>query len=116
MNSTYLGETPVDLFTDPEFKNYGPKEWAMHFITTCGQIEGDHHSKWVLDQVARVLHGGVPKVTLARWSDGNEEHRVHGVPATEEYLKWVKEMKGNITVDDEGVEEPEYTYDEGIAP
>lgn len=30
---------------------------ALEYISRFGQIEGDHHSKWVIDQVARVLTG-----------------------------------------------------------
>ena len=30
---------------------------AMELIERYGQIDGDHHKAWVLDQVARVLKG-----------------------------------------------------------
>jgi len=116
MNAKYLGETAIDIASHHRFKNYTPKDWAMYFISSYGQIEGDHHSKWVLDQAARALHGGVPEVKLAKWDNGYEEERVQQVPATQAYLDWVKEMKGEITIDEDGEEEPEYTYDEGIAP
>ncbi len=111
MTPNYLGETAMDISTHPEYKNYTGKDWAMHFIHSYGQIEGDHHSKWVLDQVARAMHGGVPTVKLAKWDDGQEEYRVSELSETKEYLAWIKEMLG-----EEVDGEYEYDYDEGIAP
>lgn len=104
---TYLGEVPVDISTHEEYKNYTPKDWAMYFITAYGQIQGDHHSKWVIDQVARILLGAAITVKKASWSDGTVDYRisVDEDKPSQEYLAWVKEAK------DEG-----YDYDEGIAP
>lgn len=111
METKYLGETPVDISTHPEYKNYTNKEWAMYFISRYGQIDGDHHAKWVLDQVSRALHGGVPTVTLYKWDDGQEEYGVD-LSETKEYLAWVEKMLGDT--DEEG--DREYGYDTGIAP
>lgn len=52
---SYLGETAVDVSTHPEFKHYIANDWAMSFISRYGQIDGDHHKTWVLDQVVRYL-------------------------------------------------------------
>jgi hypothetical protein len=108
----YLGETPVDVKTHPEFKNYTPADWAMYFIERFGQIDGGHHKQWVLDQVARILKGTPVEVRLAKWADGHEEYRVSTAETpSKEYLKWVEEMKGELDGD-----EYEYDYDEGTAP
>jgi len=115
-DKTYLGEVPIDIATHPIYKNYTPKDWAMYFISSYGQIDGSHHSKWALDQVARALHGGVPEVKLAKWDDGEENYRVGDISETKEYLAWVEEMKGETVTDEYDEEEREYEYDTGIAP
>lgn len=107
----YLGETKVDIKTHPVFKKYTTVDWMMYFIESYGQIDGEHHKTWVLDQAARIAHGNKIEVKLAKWDDGQSEYRVNLVKApTKEYKNWVKEMK-------DGEDGPEsYSYDEGIAP
>lgn len=69
---------------------------ALDLIGRYGCIDGAHHKDWVLDQVARALHGGVE-------IDGR-------YTATEKYRLWVACLKA-------GEDGPEtYGYDEGIAP
>jgi hypothetical protein len=108
--STYLGEYEVDIKTTP-FANYGPAEWALHFIERYGGNDGAHHKQWVLDQVARILTGTRVIVTEARWQGGVREWRFHTYrPASDRYWKWVEEMKS-------GEDGPDtYTWDEGITP
>jgi hypothetical protein len=76
-----------------------------------GQYGGGHHKAWVLDQVTRILHGTEVIVTLARWSNGYEEHRFNlADEPSEAYDHWVKEYM-------DGEDGPEtYGYDIGIAP
>lgn len=106
----YLGEVPVSTEDSP-YKGYDASKWALLFITMYGGIDGAHHKDWVLDQVARALHGGVPTIKLASWDDGQTEYRVSSIEATAEYSAWVETMKG---VDEDG--EDMYDYSEGTAP
>jgi hypothetical protein len=103
----YLGEFPHELSPAPT-----PAEWAIIYISRYGGIDGDHHKQWVLDQVARILHGVPVIITMARWSDGTEEMRHRTGEATESYLRWVDEQRGELCGD--GLHE--YEYSEGIAP
>jgi hypothetical protein len=105
----YLGQFPVDV-KQTKYKDYTPSDWAMYFIERYGQIDGAHHKLWVLDQVARILKGTPIVVEVAKWDNGVEEYRISTGDQSKEYAIWVNEMIG----DDDG--EPEYTYDEGIAP
>lgn len=102
----YLGEFPADLTTSVYF-DYEAIDWAIHWIEQYGQIDGEHHETWVLDQIARILYGTKVIVTEARWKDGKTELRFKlADPPSEEYADWVEEMTGD----------GEYEYDTGIAP
>lgn len=102
----YLGETPVKNMEGTPFEGFGPKEWALYYMDRYGQIDGAHHKQWVLDQVARILHGTKVVVSLAKWDDGTQEYRVDTViKPTSAYTKWVKAHCKDG-----------YNYDEGIAP
>ena len=106
----YLGETPYDLSTHPVYKAFGAKDWALKYIGDYGGIDGDHHKAWVLDQVARLLHGAKMTATEARWSNGHSELRFEVGDPTAEYHTWVAEVKS-------GEDGPEtYDYDVGIPP
>ena len=100
--STYLGEFPKEV-------SRTPSEWALLIIERCGQIDGEHHKAWVLDQVARVLLGAPVTVTEARWTDHAPEERFT-VGTCEAYESWVCAMKA-------GKDGPDtYGYDDGGAP
>lgn len=73
-------------------------ERALRVIERFGGIDGDHHKTWVLDQVARALHG-------CKLQDIDNEKT-----ETPAYKEWVKQMCDG----DDGPET--YSYDEGIAP
>lgn len=107
----YLGETPV-LQEESPYAGFGPKEWALAYITAYGGIDGDHHKAWVLDQVAHILHGTPIHIKLAKWDNGTEEYRFNTGKPSEEYHQWVKD----ICEVDEVTGEAEYDYNEGIAP
>lgn len=109
-NMAYLGETEVDLSTDPNYKDYTRADWAMVYVERYGQIDGAHHKTWVLDQVARVLKGCPVTAVLATWDEYPPEYRFQ-VGTCQEYEDWVLAMRGDL-IDDEY----EYDYDEGIAP
>jgi hypothetical protein len=96
----YLGEFPTDARSD-----WTARRWATYYIQAYGGIDGEHHKAWILDQVARILHGTPVIVTEARWENGEREIRFRTGPPSETYLTWVEGMKAG-----------EYSYDEGIAP
>lgn len=105
----YLGETPTDICRSP-FHAHKKEDWAMSFIEAYGQIDGDHHKAWVLDQVARILNGTKVIVTTARWEDGHKEYRINVGKPSKKYLGWVKSMQFGEDGDET------YGYEEGIAP
>jgi hypothetical protein len=112
---TYLGEETLLNLQGTPFEHFTPKEWALEFIGRYGQIDGAHHKQWVLDTVARILHGTPVIVKRAAWQDGairQTEYRVDTGPPSPGYNAWLMDMQGDI--DENG--EPEYGYDEGIAP
>lgn len=105
----YLGEKKIDI-KKTEYKDYGPKDFVLLWIQQYGSIDGAHHKTWVLDQVARILHGSPVLAKMASWEGGHTELRLNLDDATPEYHKWVAECK-------DGEDGPEsYGYDEGIAP
>ena len=104
----YLGEFDVDISTTP-YANHTPSDWAMEWIGRYGQIDGAHHKAWVLDQVARILHGTQVIVKEARWTNGESEYRLQLADPTPEYNAWVDEMRGEY---DEEYEEYEYEFED----
>lgn len=53
------------------------KEKQIHdLLYQYGQIDGDHHKTWVIDQVMRILHGDNYEAQIKEYeykdSDGNE--------------------------------------------
>jgi hypothetical protein len=108
----YLGETPINIAEHPDYKSWPVAQWALLYIHMYGQIDGDDHKGWVLDQVARILLGTPVMVSLAKWDNGHEEERFNTGQPSADYLGWVEMMRGKT--DENG--EREYSYDEGIAP
>ena len=70
----YLGEFDVDL-AKTKYWLWGKEEWAIFWIGMYGQIDGDHHKLWVIDQVMRILQGTKVIVSEARWENGHKEYR-----------------------------------------
>lgn len=91
----YLGETNVDWKETPRFKDYTTNDWILYFIDSF-YCDGDHHSKWLIDQIARIANGCPINVKIARWDDGLWEYRVSIDDTTEAYDKWLKSMKEDI--------------------
>ena len=110
----YLGETVLTSLADTPFEKYRPEDWALYFIGSYGQIDGDHHKLWVMDQVARILLGTPMIVKLARWQNGTTEYRCSTGEPTEQYRGWVEAMKGKVVDPETG--ETEYYYDPGTPP
>lgn len=106
----YLGQVPVD---PKDLPARTPFDLAMMYIEAYGQIAGDHHKLWVLDQVARIYHGTPVVFELAKWSNGEEELRFTTGEPSDAYKAWVLECRGEF---DEEEGEYEYCYDEGIPP
>ena len=110
--TTYLGETPVDIRKHPTYRFYTREDWALVWLMRYGQIDGEHHKAWVIDQVARILHGTPVVVTLAKWADGKgtQEYRLDLGEPSQMYKAWVRRSKA-------GEDGPNtYSYCEGIAP
>ena len=82
----------------------------MYYIESYGQIDGDHHKLWVLDQIVRIMKGCEIVLKIAKWGDGQTELRIDTGKESKKYLEWVKEMKNGEDGEDT------YGYDEGIAP
>ena len=114
MENKYLGEKTVKIEDSP-YSKYEKGDWAMYFLERYGQIDGSHHKLWVLDQIARVMHGTPIIIRLAKWDNGQSEYRIETGKPSKEYRGWVKEMKGKYirTADYNGYE---YSYDVGIPP
>ena len=106
----YLGETVVSKFDTEEFQNFGAADFAMYFVESYGQIDGEHHKTWVLDQVARILMRTEVIIKLAKWEDGTQEYRLETGEPSDTYVEWVELMKDEVNG------EYQYSYDEGIAP
>ena len=107
----YLGETPIDI-SDTVYSEYTPKDWALFYIKKYGGIDGAHHKDWVLDQVVRLLTGAVPKFSLRKWANGQEELTFdESEMTTPEYEAFVLEYEDR---DENG--EVQYEYNTGIAP
>jgi hypothetical protein len=101
---TYLGSKPLDIATHPIFKDYAPKDWALYWIERYSSIDGAHHKTWLIDQIARILHGAPIMGKVASWTDHADEYRF-SVGTCPGYGEWVIEMGGE-----------DGDYDEGIAP
>lgn len=114
----YLGEFDRDI-SITRFAKYKPSDWALYYIASYGQLDGENHKLWVLDQVARILNGTPMIVKYAMWGpseeapDGHEEARVDTGEPSKKYLAWVEMMRGEY---DEDEEDYECWYDEGTPP
>lgn len=64
-------------------------EGALNIANQYGQIDGDHHKTWVIDQMVRILTGDM-------------------------YEKWVEDYQLNEDNPDEP--DDQYEWDTGIAP
>jgi hypothetical protein len=103
----FVGNFDIDI-KDTMFKSYTKIDFILYFIEYYGQFDGGQHKAWVLDQVARIAKDTKVIIKEARWADGYKEIRIFLDEPSQEYLDWVKEMKGDPN-------DP-YDYDEGIAP
>lgn len=45
---------------------------AIKIATMYGQIDGDHHKAWVIDQMLRVLAGEEYEKIIAEYCDGED--------------------------------------------
>lgn len=72
----YLGEELVTDLTGTDYEGFTPTQWALEYIFRYGQIDGDHHKTWVLDQVARILCGTPVIVKKASWGTNSANVRL----------------------------------------
>ena len=107
-----MGEEDVPL-KDTPYAKHTPIDWCLEFIEHYGQIDGEHHKLWVIDQVVRLLKGTLVIVKRASWEDGTIDWRFWLDEPTTEYTEWVVAMRRGDAQDGE---DDEYDYDEGIAP
>jgi hypothetical protein len=111
----YLGEFERDISTTG-FAKYKPRDWALYYIASYGQIDGERRKLWLLDQVARILNGTPMIVKYAMWGpseeapEGFEEARVETGEPSKKYLAWVEMMRGEYDEDEENYE---YGYEDG---
>ena len=103
--NNYLGEFEVELSETP-YAGFKAKDWALLYASCYGQIDGDHHKQWVIDQMTRILMGTPVIVKVAKWGNGHSEFRFNTGEPSEEYNAWIKDYA------DGG----DYSYDAGIAP
>lgn len=114
----FLGEKVLESADGTPYEGFTSAQWALEYIECYGQIDGDRHKAWVLDQVARILHGTPVILSLASWVNKDDEvieteFRFKTGEPSESYLGWVYDLKrGRATKG----EEDEYDYDEGVAP
>ena len=93
----FLGEEKLESCDGTPYEGFTPAQWAVNYIERYGQIDGDHHKLWVMDQVVRILKGTPVELKIARWDGGYHEYRpITGKPSVE-YLQWVEVMGVNIT-------------------
>jgi hypothetical protein len=77
----YLGETPVDLSTDENFKHYTPTDWVMYYIGRYSGIDGDHHQKWLVEASGAPERKRIRLGTTAGlicWKVTGNEYSQHG--------------------------------------
>jgi hypothetical protein len=105
----YLGEELIDI-KDTDYASYTPQDWALHWIGQYGGYGGEHHKAWVLDHVARILHGTPVIIHKATWANGWSELRFRLDEPSLSYVEWVTQLC-------DGEDGPDtYAYDVGIAP
>jgi len=105
-SAKFLGEQAVDTASHPVFARYQRADWALLLVQENAGIDGAAHKAWVLDQVARVLHGTRVIVTLAGWSNGHTEHRFKLGEPSNAYVRWRETL----------VADGALNYDEGLPP
>ncbi len=69
-------------------------------IAEYGPIDGEHHKRWVIDQMVRALTG-CPMISKSGFDVRGNEYTYEAQGESEEYLRFVHETGG---------------WDEGIAP
>lgn len=45
---------------------------ALRYAVTYGQVDGEHHKSWVIDQMVRTLLGAAYEEFVDRWSEGED--------------------------------------------
>lgn len=84
-------------------------EKALDFAVRFGQIDGDHHKMWTIDQMVRALTGcPIVKGTAKDCNGDDYEYEAQGESA--DYVKLLREACY-------GADGPDtYEWDTGIAP
>jgi len=113
----YKGQTDI---TDEYNARHKTNKLIQDMIVMYGGIDGSHHKDWLLDQIARLSHGGLLKVYMAEWENGHTELRLGEVSKTEEYMKW-REALQKCDDSECACHDPDddyycYEYSEGITP
>lgn len=113
----YLGQEDI---TESFNQEHTAMDCIQLLITVYGGIDGSHHKDWLLDQIARLTHGGQLTVHKASWDNGHTEFRYGHVSETPEYLEWRVNIQKCEDLSCE-CHDPDddhycYNYDDGIAP
>lgn len=84
---------------------------ALEILAEYGTVEGEHHQRWVLDQVVRTLLN-CPMVKQSATDYKGTPYTYEDLGINDAYVRWVHEIQWPDGED--GEEYPE--WDEGIAP
>lgn len=92
---------------------------ALNLAASYGQIDGDHHKMWTIDQMVRALTG-CPMVEYKANDSQGTEYTCEIQGESEEYKKYVKEYEcgtpEEIAAGEFDGEEALYEWDIGIPP
>jgi hypothetical protein len=82
---------------------------ALDMAVSYGGIDGDHHKRWVIDQMVRVLTG-CPEITKSAVDSKGQPYTYTTLGESPEYVAMVCEAR-------DGEDGPEtYEWDTGCAP
>jgi hypothetical protein len=82
---------------------------ALKIARCYGQIDGDHHKTWTIDQMVRALTG-CPVVKMQAFGYKNIPYEYEGMGESDEYRRFVEGAE-------QGDDGPNtYNWDTGIAP
>lgn len=96
----YLGELKVPLEKTP-FAEYTTNDWIRFWVEKNHFFAGEHHQRWLNDQIMRIATGSEIILTMAFWFNCKSEDRWSLGPPTQLYKDWVETVPN---------------YDPGIAP
>jgi len=85
----YLG---ADDISDEYIQSKSKDEIILDYITMYRGIDAAHHKDWLLDQITRIVHDGVPDTKRATWENGHTELRLSFVSGSNKYWEWRSDL------------------------